>query len=99
MIPLTSSMFRAMLAALILKVIAAENLSVDYWNTLNLSKRSNLRGAWTAKHGSELLVNALPAPSPVPRPSIPPGPPEDFTLLRHKAEGLSANHPVNRNYK
>lgn len=97
MIPLTSSMFRAMLAALILKVIAAENLSVDYWE--NLSKRSNLRGGWTAKHGSELLVNALPAPSPDPKPSIPPGPPQDFTLLRHKAEGLPANHPVNRLYK
>ena len=88
-----------MLAALILKVIAAESLSVDYWNTLNLSKRSNLRGGWTAKHGSELLVNVLPVPSPTPRLAVPPGPPEDFTLLRHKAKDLPINHPVNRNYK
>ena len=88
-----------MLAALILKVISAENLSVDYWNTLNLSKRSNLRGGWTAKDGSELLVNALPVASVIPKPSSPPGPPQDFTLLRHKAEGLPANHPANRNYK
>ena len=88
-----------MLAALILKVVAAERLSVDYWNTLNLSKRSNLRGAWTAKHGSELLVNALPVASPTPQPSVLPGPMQDFTLLRHKAEGLPVNHPANRNYK
>ena len=88
-----------MLAALILKVVAAERLAVDYWNTLNLSKRSNLRGGWTAKDGNELLVNALPVPSPTPRPAVPSGPPEDFTLLRHKAEGLPANHPANRNYK
>ena len=86
-----------MLAAFILKVIAAERLSVDYWNTLNLSKRSHLRGAWTAKHGSELLVNALPVASVTTKPSTPPGPPDDFTLLRHKAEGLPP--PANRNYK
>jgi hypothetical protein len=91
-------MLRVMLAALILKVVASENLSVDYWNTLNLSKRSNLRG-WIAQDGSKLLENVVPAPSPTPKPSHPPGPPEDFTLLRHKAEGLPANHPVNRLYK
>lgn len=89
-------MLRVMLAALILKVAMAEQLSVDYWDTL--SKKTHLRG-WIAHDGKKLLENVLPAPSPAPRPSPPPGPPEDFTLLRHKAEGLRADHPVNRNYK
>jgi hypothetical protein len=91
-------MLRLLLGVLTLSVVASENLSVDYWNTLNLSHKSkHLRGAWTAKHGSELLVNVA-APTPAPKSkSPPPGPPEDFTLLRHKAEGVPP--PVNRNYK
>jgi hypothetical protein len=92
-------MFRLLLAALILNVVSAESLSVDYWRTLNLSKRTHLRGGWIAKDGNELLVNVVTAASPSPKPSQPPGPSEDFTLLRHKAKGFPINHPVNRNYK
>ena len=91
-------MLRIMLAALILKVVASENLSVDYWNTLNLSKKTNLRG-WTAQDGSKLLENVVAMPSAVPKPTLRPGPPEDFTLLKHKAGGFSADHPINRLYK
>jgi hypothetical protein len=95
-------MLRLLLGVLTLNVVASESLSVDYWRSLNLSKSKHLRGVplrddWVAKHGSELLVNVV-APTPAPKSkSIPPGPPEDFTLLRHKAERVP--EPVNRNYK
>ena len=55
-----------------------------------------LRG-WTARNGHELLVNvAAPSESPRPRSSVV-GPP-DYKLLRHKADGFAADHPINRNY-
>lgn len=55
-----------------------------------------LRG-WTARNGHELLVNVVDAsPSPKPRLSVV-GPP-DYTLLKHKASGFAADHPINRNY-
>ena len=84
-------MLRAMLAAIMLKVVASEQLSVDYW-------RPHLRG-WTARDGSKLLENVVPAPSPSPKPLPSPGPPEDYTLLKHKANGFVADHPINRQYK
>ena len=81
-----------LLAVLMLKVVAIETISsVDYW------KKPSLRG-WTARNGNELLGNValVPSESPRPRQSII-GPP-DYTLLKHRASGFAADHPINRNY-
>jgi hypothetical protein len=77
-----------LLAVLMLKVILFGTISGT----------GSLRG-WTARNGHELLGNVIAAPpseSPKPRLSVV-GPP-DYKLLRHRASGFAADHPINRNY-
>lgn len=76
----------------------------------NGSSTKALRG-WTARNGNDLLVNIADIPpsdapncrpfctaefAPKPRLSVV-GPP-DYKLLKHRASGFAADHPINRNY-
>jgi hypothetical protein len=96
------------IAALVFHHADAVN-AVDYWLRGSAYKMLHkplqpINKEWktnAGQHGSVLLGNVVAAQaSPKSeKHQVPTGPPEDFTLLRHKAEGLKADHPVNREYK
>lgn len=72
--------------------------AADFFNN-----KYSLRGTrpWTAAQGHTLLLRPEAAASPIQKPkksAAASGPPQDYTYLRHKAEGLKADHPVNRDY-
>lgn len=79
---------QCLLAVLMLKVILFGTISGT----------GSLRG-WTARNGHELLGNIVdvpPSDAPKPRPTVVGLP--DYKLLRHRASGFTADHPINRNY-
>lgn len=88
--------------------VAQRHRAVDYWlrgsglRMLN-NRPLPINKEWkteSGQAGDALLRNvaAATAPSASARPPMP-GPPEDYTVLRHKADGLAADHPANREYK
>ncbi len=79
-----------LLAVLMLKVIL--------FGTISGGGSKALRG-WTARHGNELLANVVAAPpSDAARPRLSVVGPPDYKLLRHRASGFAADHPINRDY-
>ena len=86
--------------------------SVDYWLRGSAYRPLHkplqpINKEWKTdegQQGSILLGNVVPAASEgghdlKPKSKVPAGPPQDYTYLRHKAEGLKDDHPANRQYK
>lgn len=85
-----------------------QHRAVDYWLRGSAFKKIQspkpINKEWkteAGQHGSVLLGNVVAAqasPKSEKHP-VPSGEPLDYTLIKHKAEGLKADHPANREYK